>query len=77
MESWTTSRQYFNMSLERQVVKNSLVSKVKARMSFLFTEGSLNVENKEHLFDFNVTLYLYHLLTKDPFIIKSLRLEDH
>ena len=27
-------------------------NKVKARKSFLFTEGSLKVENKEHLFDF-------------------------
>ena len=31
-------------------------TKVKARESFLFTEGSLKVENKEHLFDFIVTL---------------------
>ena len=28
----------------------------KARKSFLFTEGSLTVENKKHLFDFVVTL---------------------
>ena len=32
-------------------------NKVKARKSFLFTESSLRVWNKEHLFDFVVTLY--------------------
>ena len=32
-------------------------TKVKAKKSFLFTEGSLKVEIKEHLFDFVVTLY--------------------
>ena len=31
-------------------------TKVKARKSFLFTKGSLKVENKEHLMDFVVTL---------------------
>ena len=31
--------------------------KGKAGKSFLFTEGSLRVENKEHLFDNIVTLY--------------------
>ena len=31
--------------------------KVKACESFLFTEGSPECENKEHLFDFVVTLY--------------------
>ena len=30
---------------------------VKASKTFLFTEGSLKVENKEHLVDFVVTLY--------------------
>ena len=30
---------------------------VKASKSFLFTEGSLKVENKENLVDFVVTLY--------------------
>ena len=29
---------------------------VKVSKSFLFTEGSRKVENKEHLFDFFVTL---------------------
>ena len=33
---------------------------VKACKSFLFTEGTLKVENKEHLFDFVVTLYTYN-----------------
>ena len=33
-------------------------TKVKARKFLLFTESSLKVENKEHLFDFVVTLYL-------------------
>ena len=33
---------------------------VKARKSFIFAEGSIKVENKEHLIDFDVTLY-YHL----------------
>ena len=47
-------------------------TKVKACKSFLFTDGSLKVENKEHLFGFVVTLYL---LTKDLFIIRSLRME--
>ena len=32
-------------------------AKFKAPKSFLNTEGSLKVENKEHLFDFVVTLY--------------------
>ena len=32
-------------------------TKVKAPKSFLYTEGSLKVENKEHLFDFVATLY--------------------
>ena len=32
-------------------------TEVKARKSFLFNEGSLKFENKEHLFDFVVTLY--------------------
>ena len=37
-------------------------NKVKARRkSSLFTEGSLKVENKEHWFDFVVTLYLISL----------------
>ena len=31
---------------------------VKAHESFLFSEGSLKVENKEHLVDFVVTLWL-------------------
>ena len=30
---------------------------VKARTSFLYTEGFLKVENKEHLVDFVITLY--------------------
>ena len=33
-------------------------TKVKACKSFLFNEGSLKVENKEHLFDFVLTLFL-------------------
>ena len=36
-------------------------SKVKACKSFLFTKGSLEVENKEHLVDFVVTLYFTSL----------------
>ena len=36
-------------------------TKVKARKSFLFAEGSLKVENKEHLVDFVVTLYFTSL----------------
>ena len=36
-------------------------TKVKAGKSFLFTEGSLKVENKEHLFDFVVTIYFTSL----------------
>ena len=36
-------------------------TKVDARKSFLLTERSLNVENKEHLFDFVVTLYFTSL----------------
>ena len=32
-------------------------TKVKAPKSFLFTDGSFKVENKEHLVDFVVTLY--------------------
>ena len=32
-------------------------TKVKVCKSFLFTEDSLEVETKEHLFDFVVTLY--------------------
>ena len=32
-------------------------TKVKARKSFLFTEGFPEVENKEHLFDFVVSLF--------------------
>ena len=36
-------------------------TKVKARNSFLFTEGSLKAENKEHLIDFVVTLYFISL----------------
>ena len=35
-------------------------TKVKANKFFLFTESSLKVENKEHLVDFVVTLYLSH-----------------
>ena len=35
-------------------------TKVKALKSFLFTEGSLRVESKEHLFKFVVTLFLSH-----------------
>ena len=34
---------------------------VKAHESFLFSEGSLKVENKEHLVDFVVTLYFTSL----------------
>ena len=33
-------------------------AKVKARESFLFTEGSHEVGNNKHLFDFVVTLYV-------------------
>ena len=33
-------------------------TKVKARKSFLFTEFSIKVENKEHFFDFVVTLFI-------------------
>ena len=33
-------------------------TKVKARKSFLFIEGSPEVENKIHLFDFVVTVYI-------------------
>ena len=33
-------------------------AKVKAHKSLLFTEGFLEVKNKEHLFDFVVTLTL-------------------
>ena len=36
-------------------------TKVKAPESFLFTEGSLKIVNKEHLFDFVVTLYFISL----------------
>ena len=36
-------------------------TKVKARKSYLFTERSLKVENKEHLIDFIVTLYFISL----------------
>ena len=37
-------------------------SKVKARLLFfIFTEDSIKVENKEHLFDFVVTLYFTSL----------------
>ena len=32
-------------------------TKVGASKSFLFTEGSLKVENKEHLINFVVTLF--------------------
>ena len=32
-------------------------TKVKAHKSFLFTEGSLKVENKGNLYDFVTTLY--------------------
>ena len=39
----------------------SLIVKVKTCKSFLFTEGSLKVENEEHLFDFVVTLYFSSL----------------
>ena len=33
-------------------------AKAKARESFLFTEGSHEVGNNKHLFDFVVTLYV-------------------
>ena len=48
-----------NMSSRLSAYKLSLVgpTKVKAPKSFLFTEGSLKVENKEHFFDFVVTLF--------------------
>ena len=42
------------------------LTKVKACKSFLFTEGSLKVENEEHLFDLVVTLYLPNL-TSSPY----------
>ena len=32
-------------------------TKVNSCKSFLFTQGSLKIENKEHLVDFVVTLY--------------------
>ena len=48
--------------------------KIKACKYFLITEVSLKVDNKEHLFDFVVTLYSHHLITKDLFIIDSLRM---
>ena len=34
-------------------------TKVKACKSYLFSEGSLKVENKEHLFDFAFYTYKY------------------
>ena len=41
-------------------------TKVKARKSFLFTEGSPVDENKEHLFDFVVTLHdLFSFMFED------------
>ena len=43
-------------------------SKVKARKSFLFPEGFLGVENKEHLFDFNVTLHFISLCSNAPLL---------
>ena len=36
-------------------------TKVKDHKSFKFTEGSLKVENKEHLVDFIVTLFIIGL----------------
>ena len=44
--------------------------KVKALTPFLFTEGSFKVENKEHLFDFVVTLCLY--IAKDYYKVIKL-----
>ena len=38
-------------------------TKVKAHKSYQFAEGSLKVENKEHLFDFIVTLCVSYILT--------------
>ena len=48
-------------------------TKVKSHKFFLFTEDSLKVESKEHLFDFVVTLYLQkdlapgHTVLPQPF----------
>ena len=42
-----------------------IATKVKAHESFLFIEGSLKVENKEHLFDFAVTLHVCEWHTFD------------
>ena len=43
-------------------------TKVKAGKSFLFSEGSLKVKNKEHLFDFVFIYKIYNLLWMNPLI---------
>ena len=43
------------MQNEQSVVGLQGPTKVKAPKSFLFTEGSLKVENKEHFFDFDIS----------------------
>ena len=57
--------------VELQYVKGSSTgfyivgpAKVKPRNYFLFTEGSPEIENKEHLFDFVVALYLHQVTEK-------------
>ena len=43
---------------------------VNALKSFLFTEDSFKVENKEHLVDFIVTLYFISLCSNAPCLHK-------
>ena len=43
---------------------------VKARKSFLLTEGSFKVENKEHLFDFVLTLFIISYLRMKRSLVK-------
>ena len=58
--AWTTLVQHIISHLSRCSTARGSSSglspggpfKVKVRKSFLFTEGSLTVENREHLFDF-------------------------
>ena len=47
-------------------------TKVKSHKFFLFTEDSLKVESKEHLFDFVVTLYLQQNLAPEHTILPQL-----
>ena len=39
------------------IISHGGPTKVKTRKSFLFTEGSIKVENKENLIDFVATIY--------------------